>query len=201
MRDVNRIFIHHSATTVDQTVNVEVLDQWHRARGFSGIGYHYVILRDGTVEKGRPELKVGAHVKNHNTGSLGICLVGGLNAQKKAENNFTDSQFNALRKLLKSLIDKYGEVEVLGHKEVAQTECPPFDVQAWLADNLAKTDAPSVKMSVEITPQIETQLKGIENDLANIRTLWSSTWSSSLQIELGGLEDCTKNLRSLLKTD
>lgn len=118
----------------------------HRERGFLKIGYHYVILRDGQIQKGRKDSEVGAHVVGHNVGSLGICLVGGLNdTTGKAENNFTEEQFAALSSLLFKLTLEHPKAKVLGHRDLSpdrnkdgkiqQSEwlkvCPCFDVGNW----------------------------------------------------------------------
>ena len=73
------IAVHCSATRPSMDVGVKEIDQWHRARGFSGgVGYHYVIRRDGTLEHGRAEAAVGAHVEGYNHNSVGVCLGGGV---------------------------------------------------------------------------------------------------------------------------
>lgn len=106
----------------------------HRLRGFLKIGYHYVIKRDGTVEQGRKETEVGAHVEGHNKGNLGICLAGGLNEKTGApENNYTQQQFDSLFKLLTELKGRYPSAKVLGHRDwpnVAKA-CPCFDAGKW----------------------------------------------------------------------
>ena len=79
MRTITLIVIHCSAVKPDQMSSAAQIDSWHRERGFHlGIGYHYVIRRDGAIEPGRPEWMVGAHCKNHNAHSIGVCYEGGL---------------------------------------------------------------------------------------------------------------------------
>ena len=80
MRDINKIIIHCSATPEGRDVNTETIRQWHTAKGWSDIGYHYVIELDGSVNMGRDIDRIGAHTKGHNTGSIGICYVGGMDA-------------------------------------------------------------------------------------------------------------------------
>ena len=84
MRTITLIIIHCSAVRPNQTSSAKEIDLWHRKRGWSGIGYHYVVRRDGTIETGRPEAKVGAHCLNHNKYSIGVCYEGGLDADGKA---------------------------------------------------------------------------------------------------------------------
>lgn len=131
---INFVTVHCSATPGSRDIGAKEIDRMHRQRGFLRIGYHYVIRRDGTVETGRPEDMVGAHVEGHNTHNLGVCLVGGTDEKLKPENNYTDAQFDALRKLLFTLLKKYPNAKVLGHRDwpgVAKA-CPCFDVKQWL---------------------------------------------------------------------
>jgi N-acetyl-anhydromuramyl-L-alanine amidase AmpD len=97
------------------------------------IGYHYVIKTDGTVEPGRHPDSIGAHVEGHNAKSIGICLVGGVDAAGKSVNNFTPVQFQALTKLIAALQAKYPGVEIRGHRDFrgVKKDCPCYDVRAW----------------------------------------------------------------------
>ncbi len=79
MRTITLIVIHCSAVRPDQTSSAADIEKWHRRDNhWNGIGYHYVIRRDGQIEPGRPEWMVGAHCVNHNAHSIGICYEGGL---------------------------------------------------------------------------------------------------------------------------
>ena len=78
MRDITKIIIHCSATPEGRITTVQDITKWHLARGFQTIGYHYVIYLDGSVHPGRPESVAGAHAKGHNSNSIGICYVGGM---------------------------------------------------------------------------------------------------------------------------
>lgn len=129
-RTIKKIIIHCSATKPTQACTVELIDQWHRARGFKCIGYHYVIYADGTVHEGRPLAEVGAHTEGYNSESVGICYVGGLDATGKAADTRTDAQKKALRQLVSELLATYPEATVHGHREFANKACPCFDVQA-----------------------------------------------------------------------
>jgi len=140
------LVVHCSATRPKTFVDASVIERMHRERGFLKIGYHYVILRDGSIQKGRKDSEVGAHVAGNNTGSLGICLVGGLNdTTGKTENNFTEQQFAALSALLFKLSLEHPTAKVLGHRDLSPDlnkdgkiqksewlkDCPCFDVGAW----------------------------------------------------------------------
>ena len=125
------LVVHCSATQPKSNIGVKEIRQWHRERGWIDIGYHFVIRRDGTVETGRPENVVGAHVENHNHYSIGICMVGGINAQGKAEDNFTPAQYAALATLLRTLKAKYPKAQIQGHRDFPKVakDCPSFDVK------------------------------------------------------------------------
>lgn len=81
MRTINQIIIHCTATPARRDVKADDIDRWHRARGFRGIGYHYVVYLDGTVVHGRNESVAGAHCKGFNAHSIGVCYVGGLDEE------------------------------------------------------------------------------------------------------------------------
>ncbi len=137
MRDINKIIIHCSATKASQDIGAEQIDAWHKKLGWSGIGYHFVIRRSGETEKGRDIEAVGAHCKGQNKHSVGICLVGGIDASGRAENNFTAEQFAGLRRLVSELKQQYPNASVHGHNEFAAKDCPCFDVREFFgrADN------------------------------------------------------------------
>ena len=83
MRNIDKIIVHCSATPEGKTYRAADIDAWHRKRGFKMIGYHYVVLLDGSMECGRPESMVGAHCTGHNARSIGVCYIGGLKADGK----------------------------------------------------------------------------------------------------------------------
>ena len=128
------IIIHCSATSPDRDIGRDEIDRWHKARGWTGIGYHAVIRRDGTPEYGREATKQGAHARGYNKKSYGICLIGGVDKAGKAEPNFTLEQWRTLRRLVDALRLIWPAAEVIGHNEVSAKACPSFDVQAWLRD-------------------------------------------------------------------
>lgn len=135
MSDIKFLTVHCSATKPSVHVDAKVINRWHLARGFRKIGYHFVIRRDGVVEKGRDITEIGAHVAGHNTGNLGICLAGGLNEETgKPENNYTDDQFAALAELLIDLKKQFPKTTIKGHRDFpgVKKDCPCFDVRTWL---------------------------------------------------------------------
>jgi N-acetylmuramoyl-L-alanine amidase len=118
---------------------VREVDECHRREGYLSCGYHYVIRRDGTVEPGRYRDDVGAHARGYNDRSVGICLIGGVTEKNvdKPENNFTEEQFTALKKLVADLLTVYPGCEVIGHRDVANKACPSFDAKVWWAKESA----------------------------------------------------------------
>lgn len=141
------LVVHVTATPPSMDIGAKEINAMHKARGWSGIGYHYVIRRDGTVEKGRAENAVGAHVAGFNSVSLGVSLVGGVDAAGKPQNNMTGAQFASLAGLLKTLAAKYPGARVCGHRDLSPDRdkdgiiephehlkaCPCFDAIPWAA--------------------------------------------------------------------
>ena len=121
--------IHCSAVRPDQTSSAAQIDTWHRQRGFHlGIGYHYVIRRDGEIEAGRPEYLVGAHCKDHNAHSIGVCYEGGLNARGQPADTRTEAQKKTLLSLLRALKVDYPDALIVGHHDLNPLKaCPCFD--------------------------------------------------------------------------
>ena len=133
MRAINKIIIHCSATPEGRDYTVADIDRWHKQRGWNGIGYHYVIYRDGSVRTGRPVEQIGAHCTGHNSNSIGICYIGGLAADNKTpKDTRTPAQIKALRDLVGKLKKKYPGTHVHGHNEFANKACPCFDVKTEL---------------------------------------------------------------------
>lgn len=117
-------------------IDAAVIDRWHREKGWRRIGYHYVIRRNGALEVGRPLDQVGAHVLGFNSESIGVCLVGGVDADGQPADNFTSAQYRRLRALLTQvLIPKFPGAIVQGHRDFPNVNkaCPSFDVKSWWA--------------------------------------------------------------------
>lgn len=155
-RNINGIIIHCAATPNGKAFAVEDIDRWHDERGFArrgywrmkfnqnlrAIGYHYVVLVDGTVATGRHEDEVGAHAGGFNARTIGVCLVG--------TDEFSDAQWASLTKLVADLRKRYPDAKVLGHRDLSPDlngngviepdewvkVCPGFDVSAWLREEM-----------------------------------------------------------------
>ena len=130
-RPITEIIVHCTATPEGRDVSVETIRGWHKAQGWNDIGYHWVVLLDGTVKPGRPEAQIGAHVEGHNTGTLGVVYVGGVAADGKTpKDTRTPAQRVALLAHVKALIARYPTVKkVSGHNQYAAKACPSFDVR------------------------------------------------------------------------
>lgn len=133
MRHITEIIIHCTATPEGRDFTVNQIREWHRARGFADIGYHYVIHLDGSVDEGRPLTQIGAHCTGHNAQSIGIAYVGGLKVDgKTAKDTRTAKQKTALKNLLRNLRTQFPNATVHGHNEFASKACPCFDVRTQL---------------------------------------------------------------------
>ena len=136
MRDITHIVMHCTATPATADIGAAEVHQWHLQRGWSGIGYHFVIRRNGLVEHGRPIEKKGAHVSGFNAQSIGISLAGGVASDGQTPvDNFTDEQMIAARDLVLDLMTTH-RIQIdhlMGHREVIETithgspkACPVF---------------------------------------------------------------------------
>lgn len=147
---IKRIVVHCSATREGQSVNAATIRQWHKNQGWTDIGYHYVILLDGRVEKGRADNVPGSHVKGFNTGSLGIVYVGGLDKDGKAKDTRTAVQKKAMKDLITKLAAEHKVTRIVGHRDLSPDkdgdgvvekhewlkDCPCFDVPAWVKSGM-----------------------------------------------------------------
>lgn len=164
---IHTVVIHCSATANgrslrnDRETAAQVIDRWHKEKGYKRsevaikrfnpslkhIGYHVVIDIDGSIEYGREIGEIGAHVKGHNTGSIGICLVGGIGqGAEKNHGRYTEAQWHALRQVLVTIAPQCSQAEIVGHRDLSPDlngdgkitpnewlkTCPNFDVHEWL---------------------------------------------------------------------
>lgn len=131
-RKIDKIIVHCSATREGQHIDVDTIRDWHvNGRGWSDVGYHYIIYLDGTVHTGRPIERSGAHTKGQNSNSIGICYIGGVETDGKTpKDTRTPEQKAALDNLLFVLTDIFANTTIHGHNEFAAKACPSFDVQA-----------------------------------------------------------------------
>lgn len=135
VRPIRRLFVHCSATTPSmKNVDANWIRRIHvEENGWSDIGYHYVVNRDGRVEEGRPVERTGAHALGHNADSVAICMIGGIDESGKADCNFTADQWGSLRALVTGILTRHPSIHWIGgHRDVDDGKaCPTFDVKAW----------------------------------------------------------------------
>lgn len=129
MKEVTKIIVHCSATREgDDSINAQVIDRWHKARGWKGIGYHFCVLIDGTIETGRMIDKCGAHTRSKNCSSIGVCYIGGVEQDGKTpKDTRTSAQKESLLTLLKTLKLIYPDATIHGHRDFAAKACPSYD--------------------------------------------------------------------------
>ena len=130
MRKIDKIIWHCAATKEGDEITVDTIRKWHvDGRGWSDIGYHFVITLDGIVHAGRPLIRAGAHVARLNARSIGICYVGGLDKAGKPKDTRTKAQKKALYEKTAELLKRFPGATVHGHNEFAAKACPCFDVR------------------------------------------------------------------------
>lgn len=111
------IALHHAEAS---SCTAEQVDQWHKENGWSGIGYHFFVRKDGRIYRGRPINKMGAHVSGMNNCSIGICAEG-----KYSTETMPETQKIAICRLLVYLKDNYyPNAKIVGHKEIGDSDCP-----------------------------------------------------------------------------
>ena len=129
-RNIKELIVHCSATPEGKDYSVDTIRQWHLQRGFSDIGYHYVIYRDGSIHIGRDESIIGAHCTGHNTNSIGVCYIGGCASDGKTpKDTRTLQQKESLLSLLKTLKIKYPNAKIYPHYKFAAKACPSFNAE------------------------------------------------------------------------
>ena len=159
------IAIHASATKPSMDIGAGEITEWHRARGWDTIGYHFVIRRDGTLEPGRDIDRVGAHVQGYNSSSIGICMVGGIDARSRSEDNYTDPQWKALETLVTDVLKRYPDAKVQGHRDFPNVhkDCPCFDAIAWARskgfNTAGKPAKPAKQTASKVAPDIHTIMR------------------------------------------
>ena len=112
----DEIILHHAEAS---HASVEEVNRWHLERGWTCIGYHFYIRKDGKVYRGRPEWAVGAHAQGHNSRAVGICCEGAYMTE-----TMPAAQLAALKELIREMMAKYPGAKLLRHCDVNSTDCP-----------------------------------------------------------------------------
>lgn len=131
-RNVKKIIVHCADTKVNQSFDITDVDQWHKQRGFSMVGYHYYIKLDGTIQEGRNLEQVGAHCKGQNSDSIGICFEGGKNSDGSKWDSPLSAQLDSWHTLYQYLCLMFGNLPLKGHYEYSEKSCPNFDIDEFL---------------------------------------------------------------------
>lgn len=190
---IKQIIIHYTATYEDQAVSREEIRQWHLARGFADIGYHFVIHQDGRIEVGRQLHVVGAHAPP-NTGRVGISYIGGLRRSSGPNvglDTRTPQQTQAMITLIRELLTGRRDTskvtvdpnaQVLGHRDVGQTQCPGFDVAPWWRSVVLGTAVPAPPLPrPDVTPP-PVRTPGVREDSDGTGNL-----EGALPVAVGGI--------------
>lgn len=153
-REITETVIHWTGNFIDQPhIGAEDIHKWHTGEGFSGLGYHYIIKRDGTIQRGRPLNIEGAHANDfgHNQYSIGIAHVAGYNCLSGTENpdsflsseSITVAQMKAQKDFLRVFYKVFQMGQVLGHNQCTKNDDidPGFDVDAYILNTFNKSNA------------------------------------------------------------
>lgn len=124
MRKINKIILHCSATREGKDFRASDIRRWHLERGFSDIGYHFIVDLDGKIEPGRPIEQIGAHCSGQNKDSIGICYIGGLDADNNPKDTRTEFQKESLKSLISGIRTDFGNIRVYGHNHFTNKACP-----------------------------------------------------------------------------
>ena len=116
-RATQYIALHHAAAVNCSAADV---DRWHKEKGWAGIGYHYFVRKDGRIYRGRELDAVGAHVQGMNHISVGICAEGNYDIER----TMSAAQMSAIKELLRELKKLYPSAEIVGHREIGESDCP-----------------------------------------------------------------------------
>lgn len=130
-RNIEYIIVHCTATKEGANFSSKDIDQWHRALGWNGIGYNYVVTLDGTIETGRDVDLVPSHARGFNSRSIGVVYIGGLDKNRVPKDTRTSAQKSSLKRLLMDLRELYPTAKILGHRDLPRVAkaCPSFDAK------------------------------------------------------------------------
>lgn len=137
MTPIKYLTIHCAATPEGRDVKAATITQWDRDK-FGQTSYHWVIELDGSMHRTLQDNQRGAHVGGNNTGNIGICYVGGVDARMKPKDTRTPAQKATLRTLIRTYQERYPGIVIRGHRDwpKVQKACPSFDVAAWIKEGM-----------------------------------------------------------------
>jgi N-acetylmuramoyl-L-alanine amidase len=146
-REITTIILHWSDTESNKHLTANDIDDMQRAMGAEKIGYHYVIRRDGTLQRGRSPEEQGDHTQRGNARTLAVVMVGGYNcptgtvnpAQYQGADSLTPAQYTTLETLLEVYYTYYPGGQVLGHNDLEDVPDPGFDVRSFCKSRFNRT--------------------------------------------------------------
>ena len=136
LRNIKYIVVHCTATPPTTTVE-SIKRYWKEQRGWGKTpGYHYLIKRQGSLIQLLDESKNSNGVYKHNSNCINIAYIGGVDKEGKPQDNLSEAQNHSMFDLIVSLLEKYPQAEVLGHRDFSGVKkaCPSFDVKKWLSE-------------------------------------------------------------------
>ena len=163
-RDITEFVAHWAGTYINQDIGAEEIHQWHLDRGWSGCGYHYVIRRDGTLQRGRPLQRTGAHsgAYGHNRYSIGITFAAGYNCPSGTPNpnryisgdSINAAQMNTFRMWTQAFYDVWPGGQAFGHYHTtdAGKVDPGFDVWEYVKAHFGKENILTDATKGPLTP-------------------------------------------------
>jgi len=128
-RHIDLLVVHCTYTYKRMDIGAEEITRWHKDRGWSTCGYHFIVRKDGTIEKGRDLDRIGAHARGYNVGSIGVCYVGGRTDDNKPVDDRTPEQKKSLAALIINLQTEHPDIIVKGHNQLSSKSCPNYNVQ------------------------------------------------------------------------
>ena len=169
-RDITEVVVHATDTTRDMYVDYDVLYQWDVPRGFSDVGYHFIILRNGCLQVCRPISITGAHtLKGHNPHSIGIAFVGGLmgnrkqRSVKRSSKSYTMEQWNTFDTFMKAFYTVIPGGQAWGHNSIDNTRRsdPHFDVPKYVEKQFNKVNIQTLEQTrIKGSLSLENLLRG-----------------------------------------
>lgn len=151
------IVLHHAEAV---SCTARQVDEWHKSNGWTGIGYHFFVRKDGSIYEGRPLWALGAHVQGKNNISVGICAEGDYHNHDKT---MPQAQKSAIKQLIAYLKGLYPNAEIVGHGEIGESNCPGRYYPLAEMKNCGKEDEP-------MTPIEREKFNGLVNAVSDLAT-------------------------------
>jgi N-acetyl-anhydromuramyl-L-alanine amidase AmpD len=166
-REITEVVAHWTGTYNNQDIGSEEVHEWHLARGWSGIGYHYIIRRDGRIQRGRPLNQQGAHAgdNGHNRYSIGVSMAGGYNCPSGTANpnsyisadSLTSQQMDSFNEFMRAFYEVWPGGQAWGHvdTDTKGKVDPGFSVPDYVQSRFGKTN---VSVTGQTAPLSNTQI-------------------------------------------